>query len=223
MLGIQSHFFANPLENWQLECWEISYAAIKKHTNCSDIVVFTNDKKLCPKFDNIELLPDTYQTQFNNGWWQIYKQYLYSVSKNFVHIDNDLIFKKDVVFEGEIICEKIRGNNTNTGIVESLGLKRSLELMCSGVMGGNSPKSETLFKQSFDLTLQFINNARIRTVKDSFRWSLEEEVTMRLATDLGLKIQALDDSYYTHFQGRDAKINLNTKKFVKKEYEKLKK
>jgi hypothetical protein len=221
MIAIQSYYGTTKPTKWLMESWECSYDSIKEFTNISDIVIYTNNKKNIPKFDNIVSLPNTYKTQFDNGWWQIYKQWLYTQHTEAVHIDTDLIFKKSVEFTGEIICEKIRSNNLFTGIENSLGLPRPLYLYCSGIMGVNSERANELFKTSFDLTLKFIKDARIPAVKDSFRWSLEEGVPYSLNQELKIPVQALDDSYYHHFQGKLQKMNIANHKLVNDKYNEI--
>ncbi len=214
MIIVQSYYGYKPLKYWELCCWVVSYESIKKFIN-KDIIVFSNDKNLTP-FDS-ENLPNIHDDIFRSGWWQVYKQYLYKeMNQPFLHIDSDIVFKENVILsESDIICEKIRNNNLLTGIVESFGLERPSNIICSGIMGGSNMD---IYKKNWNVTYPFMKDFK-GTIRDSYRWSVEE-VTLT-ALSKGLSIQSLENTHY-HFQGRLQKINVNNHNFIIKLYQEYK-
>lgn len=224
MIAVQSYYANKPMLDWELKSWIVSYNRIKQYTDIKDIVIYTNTKKYVPFTENVYLLPDTYKHYFDKGWWQIYKQFLYkTINEPFIHVDSDLIFTKQLPkLTGDIICEKTRGNNVCTGIEDSLNVDRSLMFLCSGIMGSsNIDKSNVAFSENFDLTCKFIESYN-EHIHDSYRWTLEESVFSTVCDKHKLNVQALNDTYYIHFQGRLEKINTLNHELVYnlvKEYE----
>lgn len=222
MIGVQSYYFSRNLLEWEQKCWELSYNSILKHTSITDIVVYTNAPEKVPfSCNNIKLLPDTYKDQFNKGWWQIYKQFLYQyISEPFVHIDYDLIITNDIVnLNGDIICEKKRGNTRFTGIEVSQGYNQPENLLCSGIMGKST--GHDFFKESFDATLRFINNYD-GFIRDSYRWSCEEGIIYEIAKRENLIIQEIGSDNLEHYQGKMWKMSADLEKTINKKYEEYK-
>ncbi|MDH3382225.1 MAG: hypothetical protein OEL54_05930 [Flavobacteriaceae bacterium] len=218
MIAIQSYYGHKPLLDWELKCWEVSYDSILKHTNVTDIIIFTNNKDFVPFSKNVELLPNILDKEFKKGWWQIYKQWLYKeMSEPFLHIDSDLILIKDLPeLTGDIICEKIRNNNIVTRIEESVGETRPLQLLCSGIMGSSTKNN--IFNDVWEKVYPFMVNFE-GGIKNSYRWALEEGVISSMSKNL--EVQALNDEFFYHFQGRLLKMNTSVHKFVYDLYSKL--
>lgn len=224
MIAIQSYYSKNPLSDWEQRCWELSYNSIHKYTDCDYVKIYTNDIAFVPfklrQGDEVVLLNDDYKEEFDLGWWQIYKQYLYSIQQeSFIHVDYDLIFiKKIPELTGDIICEKRRINNTITGIEKALNYKHPKYLLCSGIMGKTT--SHNLFSDTFTDALKFIREHKEIRIRNSYRWVLEESlISVKSENNT---VQEIGDDYFRHFQGKLMKMNKNVHKFVYNEHKKLK-
>lgn len=228
MIAIQSLYtLSDTISDLNYKFIAVSWDMLKNHFPADEFRFYTNKPELLPdNIDNVYILNDNYKSQFESGWWQIYKQFLYTqFDVDFCHVDSDLIFKTDIDLSTKygVLCEMLRGNDTNNGVLESMNMQKSKMLACSGIMGslGNN---QSLFNDCLSTTLSFIEYCN-RKPADSWRWSLEEGVIYNYCNERKIQINPIANNsindFFVHCQGREKNFNSSIHKYINELYNKL--
>lgn len=152
---------------------------------------------------------------FDERFWNFPKFITYNMQSDpFIHIDCDAVFIEDPNDkDAQVLTEKTRGTvilKRDVYPLLSPDIKKHVEIICSGLLGGNNTQ---VFKDLHEVAMDTLIEREFENVTFNSLVAVEEIAFTHLVHDQEIPFKELGVDCFIHFQG-SLKSNLTTEDVI---------